>query len=105
MWHGTATRRSDIYLNLYCDDSKSTEIALIDQRVAYEPRTVSAGHGETVEALSVHAWCQDLQEHVGLHLLVHDLNDFRGALKPDSKGRAPRGSEQAVRQLVHDGAP
>lgn len=104
VWLGTATRHSDIYLNLYCDDSKAAEIALIDRRVPYEPRTLGAGNGQTVEALSVHAWCEELQQYVGVHLLVHDLDDFRGALRPDGRGRTPRGSEQAVRQLVHDAA-
>ena len=33
VWHGTATRLSDIYIQLFCDDSKSAEIALIDLRV------------------------------------------------------------------------
>ncbi|OYU44278.1 MAG: hypothetical protein CFE44_13830, partial [Burkholderiales bacterium PBB4] len=30
VWHGTATRRSDVFLQLFCDDSKSAEIRLID---------------------------------------------------------------------------
>jgi hypothetical protein len=33
VWGGTATRLSDIYLQLFCDDPKSAEIALIDHRV------------------------------------------------------------------------
>src|ERR671938_230618 len=41
VWHGTATRLSDIYLQLFCDDPKSAEITLIDNRVDYEPRTVT----------------------------------------------------------------
>ncbi|MFP5444611.1 MAG: hypothetical protein ACLGIY_13630, partial [Betaproteobacteria bacterium] len=53
VWHGTATRLSDIYLQLFCDDSKSAEIALIDHHVDYEPRTVTGFHGESVEALSL----------------------------------------------------
>ena len=52
VWHGTATRLSDIYIQLFCDDSKSAEIALIDHHVDYEPRMVTGFHGEQVEALS-----------------------------------------------------
>ena len=37
VWHGTATRLSDIYLQLFCDDPKSAEIALIEHRVDYVP--------------------------------------------------------------------
>ena len=32
VWNGTATRLSDIYLQLFCDDPKSAEIALIDHK-------------------------------------------------------------------------
>lgn len=99
-WHGTATRLSDIYIQLFCDDEKSAEIALIDLGVAYEPRTVSGLHQEPVEALSIHAPCRELGETVGVHLMVHDRDDLRGALVRDSKGRTPRGDLSAVRRLL-----
>ena len=100
VWHGTATKNSDIYLQLFCDDSKSAEIALIDQRVSYVPRTVTGFTGESVEALSVHAFCADLNEEIGVHLMIYDFDDVRGALKPDAKGRAPRGDATALRRLL-----
>jgi hypothetical protein len=90
VWHGTATRLSDIYIQLFCDDPKSAEIALIDHHVDYEPRTVTGFHGEPVEALSLGSMCREL-ERIGVHLMVYDLDDLRGALKPDAKGpHAPR---------------
>ncbi len=100
VWHGTATRKSDIYLQLFCDDSKSAEIALIDQGVSYAARTVTGFNGAAVEALSVHAFCADLNEDIGLHLMIYDFDDVRGALKADCKGRAPRGDAKAVRRLL-----
>lgn len=102
VWRGTATRLSDIYIQLFCDDSKSAEIFLIEQRVRYLPRRVTGFHGETVDALSVHALCPGLKEEVGVHLMVYDHDDVRGALKPDARGRAPRGDLAALRALVHD---
>ena len=51
VWHGTATRLSDIHLQLFCDDSKSAEIALIDHNVQYATGSVTGLHGETVDAL------------------------------------------------------
>ena len=30
VWRGTATRLSNVHLQLYCDDSKATEIALLN---------------------------------------------------------------------------
>lgn len=100
VWHGTATRLSDIYIQLFCDDSKSAEIALIDHHVDYEPRMVTGFHGEQVEALSVHAASRELGEEVGVHLLVYDLDDLRGALKPDAQGRTPRGDATGLRKLI-----
>ena len=103
VWHGTATRRSDIYLQLFCDDPKSAEIGLIDMNVRFEPRSVTGLHGETVDALSVHAFCDELDEHIGVHLLIYDFDDLRGALQPDGRGRRPRGDAPALRRLLHDG--
>ena len=103
VWHGTATRLSDIYIQLFCDDSKSAEIALIDFRVSYVPRTITGFHGEPVDALSVHSFCKRLNEEVGVHLLVYEHDDLRGALKADAKGRTPRGDMAAVLRLLHDG--
>jgi hypothetical protein len=102
VWHGTATRLSDIYLQLFCDDPKSAEIALIEHQVDYTPRTVTGFHGESVEALSISSMCPELGEPVGVHLLVYDHDDLRGALKPDTKGRTPRGDLAAVRALVEE---
>ncbi|CAB5701642.1 Predicted nucleotidyltransferase [Delftia tsuruhatensis] len=100
VWRGTATRLSDIYLQLFCDDPKSTEIELINQHVEYEPSTVTGFTGQSVEALSIHAFCRPLNEEVGVHLLVHDLDDLRGALKPDAQGRSQRGNADALRRLL-----
>lgn len=102
VWHGTATRRSDIYLQLFCDDPKSAEIALIDGGVHFEARSVPGLHGEMVDALSVHALCRPLGESVGVHLLVNDLDDVRGALQPDARGRRPRGDAAALRRLLEE---
>jgi hypothetical protein len=100
VWHGTATRLSDIYLQLFCDDPKSAEIALIDHGVSYSPRTVTGFHGESVEALSLSSVSAELGESIGVHLLVYDHDDLRGALRPDGQGRTPRGDLKAVRALL-----
>ncbi|KAF1048593.1 hypothetical protein [Xylophilus sp.] len=102
VWYGTATRRSDIYIQLFCDDPKSAEIALIDHRVDYEPRTVTGFRGESVEALSLSSFSRELGEMIGVHLLVYDLDDLRGALRPDARGRTPRGDLTAVRRLLQE---
>ena len=100
VWRGTATRLSDIYIQLFCDDPKSAEIALIEHQVDYEPRTVTGFTGESVEALSIRSLCKPLQETVGVHLMVYDHDDLRGALRPDARGLSPRGDLAAVAGLL-----
>lgn len=100
VWHGTATRLSDIYLQLFCDDEKSCEIELINKGVDFEARTVNGLHGEPVEALSIHSFCKALEEEIGVHLLIYEYDDVRGALKADAQGRVPRGDAVAVQKLI-----
>ena len=100
VWHGTATKLSDIYIALFCDDSKSAEIALIDHRADYLARTIKGFDGTMVEALSIHAPCKALNTDIGVHLMVYDYDDLRGALKHDSQGRVPRGDIAAVAKLL-----
>ena len=100
VWRGTATRLSDIYIQLFCDDAKSAELLLIDKGVRYEVHAVSAFKGETVDALSVRSRCPALNEEIGVHFMVYDYDDLRGALLPDTHGRAWRGDAEAVRRLV-----
>jgi hypothetical protein len=102
VWHGTATRLSDIYIQLFCDDPKSAEIALIDHNVDYQARTINGFNGQPVEALSLSSTSPELGEPVGVHLMVYDHDDVRGALKPDSKGRTPRGDLAALRALLDE---
>ena len=80
VWRGTATRMSDIYIGLFCDDSKSAEIALINHNVKYDVTAVSGFQGDTVDALSISSLCKPLGETVGVHLMVYDYDDLRGAL-------------------------
>ncbi|MBP8019259.1 MAG: hypothetical protein KAY82_04420 [Hylemonella sp.] len=112
VWHGTATRLSDIYIQLFCDDSKAAEISLIYHHIDYDPRTVTGFHGETVDALSLHADCRVLKETIGVHLMIYDYDDMRikgrhgGSAQGAKAGgaqKAPRGDLAAVRKLVEVG--
>jgi hypothetical protein len=100
VWRGTATRHSDIYLQLFCDDSKSAEIELINKGIDYEVQQLRGLHGKQVDVLSVQALCQPLHGHVGIHLLIYDHDDLRGALRPDSQGQSQRGDATALRRLL-----
>lgn len=102
VWHGTATRLSDIYLQLFSDDPKAVEIALINQGLDYDARTVSGLHGHEIEALSLHTRSAGLQDWVGVHLLVNEHDAVRGSLLPDAAGRKPRGDAQALRARMQE---
>jgi hypothetical protein len=103
-WRGTATRLSSLHLDLYCDDQKSMEISLINLGIAYDSASLASRHGgEPVNWLSVAEHCPELDETVTLHLAVRDLDDLRGALKPDAQGRSWRGDASALRRLLDEG--
>ena len=102
VWRGTATRLNNIHLQLYCDDSKAAELALIDQGVDYEVGSVMGPRGDEVSVLSASSLCRALNENVTVHMSVLDHDDLRGALKPDSQGRTERGDLNALRALMED---
>ncbi len=100
VWLGWATRLTDIDLALFCDDAKSAEIALINQNQRYEVQTVKGMHGKDIDVLSLHSFCTGLEEDIGVHLRIYDLDDLRGALQADAQGRSPRGDIQALERLL-----
>ena len=100
VWRGTATRLNSVHLQLYCDDSKSAEIALIGLGIPYEVGSLPGPRNEPVDVLSLSAPCPALGEPVTLHLSVLDHDDLRGALKPDARGRPQRGDLAALRALL-----
>lgn len=102
VWRGTATRLSNVHLQLYCDDSKAAEIALLDRGVNFDVAETTAGWGRQVDMLIVDAPCPALGERVTLCLTILDFDDLRGALKPDAGGRTERGDLPALEKLLDD---
>jgi hypothetical protein len=100
VWRGTATRLNSVHLQLYCDDSKSAELALIDLGVDYEVGSLPGPRGDPVDVLSVTSRSPELDEMVTVHMSVLDHDDLRGALKPDARGRSQRGDLAALRGLL-----
>ena len=100
VWRGTATKLNNIHLQLYCDDSKAAELALIDKGVDYEVGSVTGPRGDEVSVLSASSLCRALNENVTVHMSVLDHDDLRGALKPDALGLTERGDLKALRALM-----
>ena len=100
VWRGTATRRSAVLIDLYCDDEKGAEIALINAGVDYDAARVDRpGAGET-PVLIVGSRNAELGEIVTLQLVVNGHDALRGALKPDARGRSWRGDLAALERLL-----
>lgn len=104
VWRGTATRLSNIHLQLYCDDGKAAEIALLDRGVDFDVAETTGPRGRAVDMLVLDAPCPALQERVTVCLSILDFDDLRGALKPDAGGRTERGDLAALQKLLEDDA-
>ena len=100
VWRGTATRLNNVYLQLYCDDSKAAELALIDAGVDYEVASRPGPRGDPVDLLLVASPCPALGEMVTVVLSVLDHDDLRGALKPDARGQTERGDLVGLRRRM-----
>jgi hypothetical protein len=101
-WRGTATRRSAVFVDLYCDDPKAAELALVNAGVDYDVGSIERVGADPVNVLTVGSRSPALNDIVTVHLALHDLDDQRGALKPDARGRTWRGDLAAVQRLVAD---
>lgn len=100
VWRGTATRLNAVHLQLFCDDAKSAELALIDRGVDYYAGSGPGPRGDEVPMLTLDSPSAALGERVTVCLSILDHDDLRGALKPDAQGRSPRGDLGALRRLM-----
>jgi hypothetical protein len=96
VWRGTATRRSSVQIELYCDDPKAAEVGLLNQGIHFDP----IGQPDGPDLLCVEVPCPELGESVAMFLHVLDRDDLRGGLKPDPRGRTWRGDTAALRRLL-----
>jgi hypothetical protein len=99
VWRGTATRLNPIRLQLYCDDAKTAEIALINLGLRFEVVSEPGPRGDEVDLLILQSPCPALGEPVTICLAVLDHDDLRGARRADARGRTERGDLAALRRL------
>lgn len=112
VWRGTATRRSAIHLDLYCDDPKMAEIELINAGVRFDSASDEGGAGgrggrggrDALYVLSLADRVPGWPEPVTLHLTLRDLDELRGALKPDARGQTWRGDLAALERRLAEEA-
>jgi hypothetical protein len=98
---GTAGRYGEIDLQLFTDDGKAVEMALLNRNIAYdvsEERRYASGREREVPVLTLF-W-----SGIPLRLSIHATNDERGTLKHSAGGRAiERAGIEAVTQLLDTG--
>lgn len=97
VWRGTATRLNSVFIDLFCDDSKSAEIALIDQRIDYDVSSIDGPRGRILDVLNLRVPSAAIPDGVHVALTVRDYDDLRGALHRDARGRSDRGDLAALR--------
>lgn len=105
VWRGTANRLSDIRLQLFSDDSKAPEIALLNAGERPEPGPEPGGPRAGREAHGLLLWLAPppgFDQPVALLLEVLDPLARRGALQPDARGQSLRGSAEGLRRLIDD---
>jgi len=100
VWRGTATRLSSVHLDLYCDDPKAAILAVINGGASYDVGSLERPGREPLTVLTLSSASRALGEQVTVHLMLHDADDQRGALKPDAQGRSWRGNLAAVQRLL-----
>lgn len=105
VWSGEATRDSDIWLSLFCDDPKAAELLLINQGQSYDVGSTRGFNGQMVDVLSIMSRCPNLDAggvalDIAVNLVVYDYDDLRGALTKNKHGDNKRGDAAAVRALI-----
>ena len=100
VWRGTATRLSSVHIELYCDDSKSAELGLLDRGIDFDIGSVDGPRNRPVDVLRASSMSRALGEEVTVFLTVLDHDDLRGGLRPDASGQTPRGDLSALQQRM-----
>jgi hypothetical protein len=89
VWRGTATRRSMIQIELYCDDPKAAEIGLLDRHVSFE--AVGQPDGPDVLRLEYPALSLDTQLSASRDAALRMLQQSSAELTVIVPGSAPPG--------------
>jgi hypothetical protein len=100
VWNGTATRHSGIQLDLFCDDPKLAEIAVVNMGLRLQPHRDRSSNEEAATRVHFLHACQDLQADINVFLCIKDYDMIRGGLRADRQGRSPRGDVAQVRRLL-----
>jgi hypothetical protein len=102
VWLGSATRLSDIRLLVFSPECKTFEMALLNQGIAYEaaPPRSDENHKTESSHIYLQTKCNQLNEIIGIHVMIHDLNDERRLRAPLNQGVVWRGDATDLATLL-----
>lgn len=106
-WRGTANRFSDLHVELFADDPKAPEIALLNLGEHPEPGP-QGRDARGQDLLNLVIWLRPprgFDQPVALHLAVLDPRERRGALLPDARGQSWRGDAAGLRRRLSESDP
>jgi hypothetical protein len=95
--NGTAGPHAEIHLQLFADSAKSVQIFLLDKNINIEISETPHFRGprhDDVETVSF------LWHDEAVHAALYDLDDLRGALKPNADGKVIRMDSAGLRTLL-----
>jgi hypothetical protein len=99
--NGTAGEHSDIHLQVFCDNPKEVAIYLLNANVQYDvSETRHFGGRGTIETLSFLSRGAPEEGPIGMHIALYDIDDLRGAVRADARGRTQRANAEAVEALL-----
>lgn len=102
--NGTAGEHSDIHLQVFCDNPKEVAIYLLNANMRYDvSETRHFGGRGTIETLSFLSRGAPGEELIGMHIALYDIDDLRGAVRADARGRTQRANAEAVEALLAQG--
>lgn len=100
VWKGIVAEHAPIHVQVFHDNMKEVEIALINHQVRYETTTMAHLRDDSDVATLAFYWHD---EPVLLSLYAHD--DLRGALHRGRTGQAERGDLTALAARIAAGEP
>ena len=102
VWNGTATSRSAIQLELFCDDPKLAEITLVNKGFNLEAPSETRIGGDEVSMIYFTERCEELDSEIDIYLSIKDYDMLRGSARPGRQGRPPRGDAKQLRCLMEE---
>lgn len=100
VWKGIVAAHAPIHVQVFHDNAKEVEIALVDHGIRFETTTMPHLR-DASEVATLAFWWRD--EPVLLSLYAQD--DLRGALRPARTRGAERGSLQALQERMSEVRP